>query len=209
MVKNILSAAIASASLLMAVCSHADSSPYYVGVEFGSADHDANIEIVSGDGSITDSDSGNKIFFGYHFTSNVALEIQYADLGESSSTFSDGSTVSFTGTNINFFPGEGGGTTSEVTTFGISGVYRFNTDGSVKPFVKLGLHSWDVDNSTSSTGLTAGDTSGTDVFYGVGLDVSIAKQWALSVSYDVYDIDDELEAIDEVSTFGAGVNYKF
>jgi outer membrane protein W len=185
------------------------NAEYYMGVEFGAADHDANIDIVAGSGSITDSDSSSKLFFGYHFTPSIALEFQYANLGESASSFTDGSTVKFGNANIDILAGEGGTTTSEATSLGISGVYRFNAGGTTRPFVKLGLHSWDVDNSTTSTGLVASDTSGTDIFYGVGLDISIAKQWALSVSYDVYDIDNDLEGIDEISTFGAGIHYKF
>jgi hypothetical protein len=209
-IQKILSVAtLASVTLLSGAYSHADDSKYYVGVEFGTADHESNISIVSGAGSVTDSDSGSKLFFGYRLTSNVALELQYTNLGESASSFTDGSTVTFGNNSVNILAGEAGATTSEVTSFGVSGVYQFNVESGVRPFVKLGLHSWDVENSTTSSGLVAGNTSGTDIFYGVGLDIAVAKQLALSVSYDVYTMDDDSEAIDEISTFGVGVNYKF
>jgi opacity protein-like surface antigen len=209
-IQKILSvAALASVTLLGGAYGHADDSKYYVGVEFGTSDHDTNAVITSGSGSLTDSDSGSKLVFGYKFTPSIALELQYANLGEASLSFTDGSTVEVSGVSASIGPGEGGTATTDISSVGVSGIYRFNAEGASRPYVKLGLHSWDVEGASTSTVVTGGNSSGTDIFYGVGAEFDVANSLALNISYDVYDIDNSQESTTEVSTLGVGLNYRF
>jgi hypothetical protein len=50
-------------------------------------------------------------------------------------------------------------------SFGVTGLYHFNPQGSYSPFVKLGWHHWSFKNQESE--------SGNHEFYGVGLDGKI------------------------------------
>ena len=203
MVKNILSAAVASVMLMSANFSNAES---YVGVSFGSTDFDANASIISGDGAISDSDSGSKLFFGFQYTPNVALELHYTDLGESSLEGVSGTQVNISGSVATF--GGAGVVSSEFTSFGASGVYRFNTEEKFQPFVKLGLHRWEIDLNSTVTGFSDKD-DGVDIFYGLGFDVVISESIALNFAYEIYDIDSDLDSTEEVSFLNAGLNYRF
>jgi spore germination cell wall hydrolase CwlJ-like protein len=49
-------------------------------------------------------------------------------------------------------------------SFGVTGLYHFNPQGSYSPFVKLGWHHWSFKNKENVS------ASGNHEFYGVGLD---------------------------------------
>jgi hypothetical protein len=53
-------------------------------------------------------------------------------------------------------------------SFGVTGLYHFNPQGSYSPFVKLGWHHWSFKNQESE--------SGNHEFYGVGLDGKINER---------------------------------
>ena len=69
---------------------------------------------------------------------------------------------------------------------------------------KLGIHSWDAKFSITSTTATASaDDSGTDVFFGAGIQVSLENLNG-RIGYSKFDLDG-----DDVDSFNVGISYNF
>ena len=169
--KNTLIAAVAGTILaLSSVQSQADS---YFGASFGSADQDTGLAVgQSGVTSLDEKDSGFKIFYGFEVSSNVDVELHYADFGEITAT--DGTTS----------------VKAESNSFGVSGVYNFIEEGSFSPFVKLGVHRWSGDATASNGALSAsGSDDGFDVNYGIGADINLSESFAIRAEYEMYKLD--------------------
>jgi OOP family OmpA-OmpF porin len=167
-VKNILLAAVVTASTLAGQAYATGDS--YIGMSFGSTDTDTGITNAT---TLTEGDSGFKVFYGFGVSSNFDIELHYADLGEVSAT--DG-TIFVSG---------------ESNSIGASGVYNFVEEGSFSPFVKLGIHRWSADAVGSSGNVSvAVSDDGFDVNWGVGADINISENFAIRAEYEMYKLDD-------------------
>lgn len=123
-----------------------------------------------------------KIMAGTKITDNFATEMQLVNFAEEVVTSDSG--VS---------------TTVEGNIFGISGLYYFIKEEDIifQPFVKLGVHVWDINGSSNSNGFSDGD--GVDLFGGAGVDF-VLGDLTTRVEYENYDIDNNFDNdIDSVS----------
>ncbi len=141
---------------------------------------------VNASASSDDSDTAIKLFGGYDFNKYFSVEAGYTDLGESSYSFS--------------LTDSTGPVTDRIylnSTYGISGFHsaaigKIPLSELVSLTARLGIYVWKVDTDESiriegTVSSQASDSSsddGTDLFYGIGLNVS----W-FSVYYETYNID--------------------
>ena len=179
MYKRLGSTAFAAFALTAAMAAPAaEVQPgFYAGASIGTTK-------ISDDGfddagiDVDDSDTGIKIFGGYSFNNNFAIELSYFDLGEVSGSFND----PFFG-NISFDVG--------ISGFNASAVGRLPVSDTFSLFGKLGFASYDLDGRATVAGFGSGSdsTSETDLSYGVGAALSFGGQWEARVEYEAIDVD--------------------
>jgi OOP family OmpA-OmpF porin len=171
--------AFAALALTAAMAAHADVQPgFYAGAGVGTTKlsdngfDDAGVDV-------DDTDTGFKIFGGYSFNRNLAIEVSYFDLGEVSGGFSD----PFIG-NVSFDVGVSGLNASVVGRLPVSETFSL--------FGKLGIASYDLDAHATIAGVgSASDSqSESDMTYGVGAALSFGGPWEVRVEFEAIDVDD-------------------
>lgn len=176
----------------------------YVGINYGQSEIDTEATNLTGSASLDEKDSGIKLYAGLNLDENFAIEAHYADFGEASLSGNSGDTFSIDGTTFGFTQ-NGVTVKTEVKSFGISGIYRLPVNDTITPFAKLGIHRWDAEGTMSS-----GDASvsvsddGTDLFYGLGIAVSLSDEVTLRAEYERFNGDE-----DPIEYLSAGVSYQF
>ncbi|CAC9613015.1 hypothetical protein [uncultured Gammaproteobacteria bacterium] len=81
------------------------------------------------------------------------------------------------------------------SSFGVTGLYYFNSNEDFSPFVKLGLHSWSIEIEGASL---SREFNGTDIFYGIGVDGKINETMKYRIEFESMDMDG-----DSMNNFGA------
>ena len=128
---------------------------------------------VLGDEDFDEEDFGFKVFGGYRFHKNFAVEVDYLDFGEPDENIS--------------------GVDSEIDlyAFALYGVGILPLHEKFELFVKLGAAYWDADAKAEFMGMSASDDEdGTDIAYGLGASYAFAEQLAVRVEYEGVDVDD-------------------
>lgn len=171
---------VSALALGIAVTPIAHAEGGYAGVGFGqtSVDVDCILDISC---SADDSDTALKIFGGYQFNPNFAIELGYYDLGEAKLTGTD-SFLGFTraraeASGINF---------AVVGSFPVT--ERFTLMG------KAGFFRWEVDYSefTSSFGSYSASETGFDPMFGIGGAFNFSEKLGIRVEYEKFlDVGDE------------------
>ena len=202
----------------------ADEKGWYLGAGYGQSKADIDkaetnrLLTVSGYTSPSttadETDTGWKLFGGYQFTRNWAVEFAYVDLGKV--TVNPRGTV--TGVT-DVYRGEG-----TAKGWSLAGVGTVMVSDSFGVFGKLGAFRWDLDTKCSlvtnatgigtcagTTGPSAGpanrSASGTDLTYGVGLKYNLTKQTSLRVEWEQFkDIGSKFNATGTSGTSQADVN---
>ncbi|MDO6561816.1 porin family protein [Amphritea sp. 1_MG-2023] len=121
-----------------------------------------------------DSDQGFKVFGGYRFNKNIAVEGYYADLGD----------LELTGGSVNV--------DAAIDGYGVSLVGLLPVTEQVDLFAKVGMFHWSNDVS-SNVGVSGGD-DGTDGSYGLGVAYTMDSVTfrAEFERYDLGDVDVDL-----------------
>ena len=193
MYKRLGLTALAAFALTAAMAAQADVRPgFYAGGSVGTTKlGDDGFDGFGVD--VDDSDTGFKIFGGYSFNDNFAVELSYFDLGEVSGRIND----PFFG-NISFDVGVSGLNASAVGRLPISDTFSL--------FGKLGFASYDVDGHATISGVGSGSDSQseTDMTYGLGAALSFGGQWEVRVEYEAINIDDG-----DANMLSVGAMYRF
>jgi OmpA-OmpF porin, OOP family len=181
-----------------------NKTPFYLGFSAGQTKIDTGVSGLTGTASLDESDTGYKIFGGYKFDNVWSAEIQYADFGKASLKGNNGDRFTFDGTQYQFTANN-----SEVSvkakSFGAAIVAGYDVSTVIRPYAKLGLHRWDSDASvTSNAGNASISDSGTDPFYGIGIQFSISDQLAARVEAEHYKYDSE-----KAQLISVGLMYRF
>jgi len=174
--KTIVVAGLFLASFSFISATDADAGGAYVGVSVGNA---------SPEDSAFDSAVGWKAFAGYGINNNLAVEGGYTSFGEM-----DGPTI------------QGFSTSVEPTGFELAAVGRYPINDQFSLFGKLGFLAWDFEVNVA--GLSAGSTTGTDIFFGVGGEYNLSGNLGVRATWDRYTIED-----DNVDLLSASVVYSF
>ena len=171
----------------------------YVGVGVGQASVDIECDL---DISCTadDSDTAFKIYGGYKFTPNFAIEGGYVDGGEYKVSGSD----SFFGT---------ASATFEASGFNIAAVGIIPLSDRFSLHGKAGIFLWDLDVSVTSSTQGSGSLSesGTDPMFGVGGTFNITQRLGIVVEYEKYLSvgEEDVTGEQDVDVLGVGVVLNF
>jgi len=161
---------------------------------------------ITSTSTVDDSDTAWKLFAGYRFNKNFALEGGYADLGEA--TWNSTVTVPAAGTVSASWKGK---------AWSLAAVGILPVSEQFEVFGKIGAHRWDVDLSITATGGGAVaadslDDSGTGWLYGVGASYSFTKNMAVRAEWERYkDVGDENNTggQSDVDVWSLGLQFKF
>ena len=164
--KKVLAAALAAAfaalpalALAQARGGNADLG-FYAGASVGQSKSDCN-----GGGSCDDKDTAYRIFGGYKFHPNFAVEGGYAPLGETSASF-----------------GPLGNLTAEANAWDLEGVGSWGLGNNFSVFGKLGFYNAEV----KLGGLASGKKTTTDLLYGLGGQYDFNRNLGLRLEWTRY-----------------------
>ena len=200
--KNFYIAAMAAAAML--VSNAVMAADNYIGASFGESELDTGVTSTT-NSTLDDEDDGFKVFAGFKVNPNISVEAQYVDFGEASLVMQNGGSFTAEGTTVINSTGSSATISIEGTSFGV-GVLIGTDTGGLYPFVKVGLHSWDMDTSLSGANIATTTLSddGTDFYYGVGASYDINETLSLRAEFETYDFDGE-----DVDLLSAGIAVKF
>jgi OOP family OmpA-OmpF porin len=190
--KRLLAAAALGLGALVAF-SQASAQGFYLGASAGSSDaDDANaIPGLITSGSVDGKDSGLKLFGGYEFTKNFALELALVDLG----------TLSYSG-SFGPFPVTGG--KLDTTGFNFSAVGNLPLNPSFSLFAKAGLFFWDAEAQDITGGVPfSGSDNDVDFSLGFGGAYHFNRNFSVRAEWEMF------KALDDISLLSVGVAYKF
>lgn len=143
--------------------------------------------------SFDDSDTGWKLFGGYSFNPNAAVEFAYIDFGE--------------------FTGRGGGFTDnwEATGINISAVGSWPLANEFSLLGKIGATRWDVDDNFTVAGVPVSvSENGTDLSYGIGVQYDFTRQVGARLEWERFtDVGDDTTGQSDLDLLSLGVAYKF
>ncbi|NVK19247.1 MAG: outer membrane beta-barrel protein [Methylocystaceae bacterium] len=173
---------------------------FYLGGSVGRSSTDTGI--TEGTATLDEEDISYKVYGGLQFNKYLGAEIHYINFGEASLSGNNGSTFSIDGTNYTF--NQNADISISGQSFGLSGTLGYKM-GAVRPFVKGGLHRWDVDASLNSATTSADDNeSGFDAVVGAGAELTIIGGLNLRAEYEHYVLGSA-----DVNVLSAGINYRF
>jgi opacity protein-like surface antigen len=178
---------------------------FYMGGSVGSVKADTGISGLTGTARLDEKDTGYKLYFGYKIDQTFSTELQYADFGEAELSGNNGDTFVSEGTRYQFNVNNAK-ITVKSKSYGASILAGTNITEAIRPFVRVGLHRWDAKSTVtagSSTAASEKDT-GTDLFYGVGLDVQLMKNVYGRIEAERYKVDS-----DKGDFISAGIRFTF
>lgn len=188
--KNILIAALVIGASLTSASAFAEGG--FAGVDVGRSNYSLD---VSGTGSVSDRTTGFKLYGGWEFTPNLAIEGGYADMGTGRVSNAAG-TISAK-TNALYVAGKGTVPLNEqFSLYGKLGVTRNKADYTV------------------SSGATSFNPSGnkTDLFAAAGVSYAFTKNVAGTLEYDYFgklDTDGASGVSAKVNMWTLGVRFNF
>jgi len=142
----------------------------YVGAGVGQASYDVCGDLGAGLTSCDDEDTGWKVFGGYDFSENLAVEAAWVDLGEVSASVA------------------GGTATAEVDGIAVNLKLTQPLNEAFGIFGKVGFISWDAEGGGVASGV---DDDGNDLTYGLGAEYMFSSQVGVRGEWERFDIDDE------------------
>ncbi|HEV8334285.1 MAG TPA: outer membrane beta-barrel protein [Steroidobacteraceae bacterium] len=170
MYKRLGLSALAALALTASMAARADVQPgFYAGAGFGTT----KINDDGFDDNVDDSDTGFKVFGGYSFNQNFAIEATYFDLGEASGSFDVGE---------DFDVG--------ISGFGVAAVGVLPLSDMFSLFGKLGYASYDIDAHVEIVGVGSGNASDSqsDLTYGAGAALSFG-QFEARAEFEAINVD--------------------
>lgn len=177
----------------------ADEGPYLgAGLGYVTVDNDTFDDLGSLGANTDDTDTAYKLFAGYQFNPNFAVEAGYVDFGEFTASANNGFDYADASLEADGFTAALVGKLPIQSGFGI--------------YAKLGIIAWDADlkadGNISGTPMSesSGD-DGTDPFYGVGAEYVIGSI-LMRAEYERYDISADGEDFTTDLT-SASLGYRF
>lgn len=166
---------------------------FYFGASAGASDIDDGMTAgLITSGAVDGKDSGTKIFGGYRFGRNLALELAYVDLGKLSYS-GDFSGTPVTGGNL------------KVSGFNTSLVAMHQATPQLGLFAKAGVFAWNAKASdvTGGAPFSAKD-DGANLSLGIGADYFFTKNVGARIEWEHFKLDPG-----NASLLSAGVVVKF
>ena len=196
---------VMSAMALMTASEVQAEENWYVGVAAGPTSLDYSAADLTSDlsslgwtinnPSVDDSNTAWKVYAGFQFNEWFAVEAGYADLGEVVTQF--GATIPPTqidallSDTLSVHPYQGDG-------WMVAGVVRYAfVPDQFLVVGRAGLFRWESKTTvrviSGGTGSVAGDDSGTDGMFGVGIEWQLNEQWSLTADWERYKLNEWLD----------------
>ena len=192
----ILTGLIASPAFAQSYQYSPNEGPYLgIGLGHASLNNDTLDRLDDLGADTDDSDTGYKLFAGYQFNPNFAIEAGYVDFGEYSASAA--------------IPGYSAKAEVSADGFTAALVGKLPIQNGFSVHGKLGLVAWDGDYKESdSNGWSYSESAdGTDPFYGVGAEY-VVQQIIMRAEYERYDLSDSGEDF-EIDLISASIGYRF
>ncbi|WP_302140442.1 outer membrane beta-barrel protein [Halomonas alkalicola] len=178
---------------------------FYLGTAIGQAKfkNDTLDDLGSVGFNTDDKDTAFKLFAGYQFNPNFAVEASYVDFGDF--TADGNATIGGDSYSANF--------DASVDGFGFALVGRLPIDAGFSVFGKLGLIAWDGKASgiirENGVVIESARDSADDIdpFYGIGAEY-VVNQVMVRLEFERYDLSDSGEDF-EIDLISASIGYRF
>lgn len=181
--RNLAVAALAAAGFFFSAPAAAQ---FYIGFSFGQAEVDENLivpDLLDPGGSVDGKDSAFKLFGGYQFNRNFALEVAAVDLGDMSysGNFTGNPPATPSGQVIGGRVQNGGLNVSAVGVLPLGERFNF--------FGKAGIFLW----SSEATDITGGEATfseadGSDLSLGLGASFALTPQASLRAEWERFEM---------------------
>jgi len=190
------------AAIAALIPSVASAEGFYVGALYGSTSLDTGVDTVVG-ATLDEDDTGYAFVIGNEIDENVSIEGFYIDFGEASLKGDSGDTFVLDGTTYVFNASATIKATG--TSMGVAGKLHFDMTEKLNGFFKMGMHSWDTEETLAAATASATTTDdGIDILMGIGAEYDISEKVAFVVGYDKYTLDD-----DDVTFLNGGIKIRF
>lgn len=190
---RIQNAIVAAALLSTGIGAAQAQSQFYLGAGLGPSRYDRDVaEGLITSGSVDRSDTGFKLFGGYQFSPNFALEAAYLDLGK----------ARYSG---DFFGSPVVDGRVEVTGINLSGVLSAPLRPGFSVFGKVGLFFWDAEARDITAGSPFSESQdGSDLSFGIGASYAVARNIGVRAEWEFF------ESVDaDASLLSIGVEFRF
>jgi OOP family OmpA-OmpF porin len=189
----LLTGVLAASALAFTPLSHAQN--WYAGAGFGqSKATDACTGASTLGVACDDTDTALRIFGGYQFNPNLAVEVGYSDLGKATASV----------------PGLSGEWKSTAWDFMAVGMLPINPQLSV--LGKIGLSSWSLDSTITASGIgsTTYSPTGSDVTYALGVQYAFTPTIGMRAEWQKFaNIGDDVTGQSDVDVISASILFKF
>ncbi len=159
----------------------------YVGVAIGQATQDGQCDNVAPPVTCDDKDSAWKIFGGYQFNRNLAVELGYSNFGEATARSGAGFV------------------TDEASAFEMTGVLMLPLADRFSIYGKLGFYRGELER-TSNLATPTGTNSSTGLTFGGGVRFDVTNAIGVRLEYQIYP---DLGDLPDVKVMSVGVLFKF
>lgn len=200
--KRFLAAGLLAGAVAPLGVLHAWEEGPYLGFAIGATDYDLGVSdyddgnIVSG--SVDTSSTGYKLFGGYRLTPNVAVELYFADLGDTGFRGQAGANEDHWCT---------GAVSSKVDVdgFGLSLLGNVPVGRNINFYGKFGIFGWDAQaRETDSCGRFRDNDSGNELTFGAGASYQLNYRTSVQLEWERYrDIFDSFD----VDFFSLGLSF--
>ena len=181
-----------------------EKNPFYFGLSGGQTKIDTGVSGLTGTATLDEKDTGYKIFGGLKFDSIWSAELQYVDFGKASLKGNNGDQFRYEGT-LYQFTANNVEVALKAKSYGAALLAGYDVNKFIRPYAKVGLHHWrSTESATSDAGNVAISDSGTDLFYGLGLQFSFNDRIAARIEAEQYKFDSS-----KVQLISAGVTISF
>jgi len=193
-----------TAALLSLITLPAFSADFYYGFRFGISKFDTNINSLTGTARLQEDDFGFKLLTGIPLGNNIAIEAFYTDYGEVTLGGQTGDTFNLNSTTF-IFTSNDSELSSDLTTYGLNGVYNYPINASQSLSAKLGIMRWQnrfkVQSPSNSISSSEDDI---ELYWSMGFEQRLGSSLLLLLEYEAL----KTENID-LQSIGLNIIYQF
>ena len=189
------------AGLLAPQAAFAQDKGFYMGIGLGQSkakDWCGDLASDGFTGSCDDTATGKKIFLGYQYNKNFAIEGAYVDLGKAKAS------ETVLGVPVSAY--------AKAKTWQLVAVGTLPLANNFSLFGKAGLHNWDLDVGASALGLSDKvSDKGTDFTFGFGAGYEITKNLGLRLEWERFRHvgEEDTTGKSNVDLLSVGLRYRF
>lgn len=204
--------------LIFLITTNLKAENNYIKLNYGLSSSEVGVTATSESGAITseDEDQGFILSGGFFIGESWGFDLMYYDMGDTTLTVTDDDIIKTD--NADFAVDTAGTITRNVTGTGIglflTGEAKESSFLSLDYSVKLGMHAWGHDGSTTLLDDNTGFKSkyydeGIGAYSGISVGLSILDNTYLELAYDIIGVSSNVDFENTSSLLSAGLKVKF